>query len=132
MVQTLNILEQNLQTVLLAERERLDQCLRSLAVAGAERGESQRDESGPGGDQADIASDLAEQSLSLALERAEAERRLDVQAALQRLDDGTFGRCERCGREITPARLIAMPWARHCLACAALLSPRPKARIARR
>jgi DnaK suppressor protein len=40
----------------------------------------------------------------------------EVEAALQRLADGTYGRCERCGQEINPARLEAMPAARLCIA----------------
>lgn len=129
MIRPLSVFEQSLQMALLAEQERLNECLRTLAIAGAQLGQSQRDESGPGGDVADIASDVAAQSLSLALEQAEGERWSDVRAALQRLDDGTYGRCERCGREIAPARLVALPWARHCLACAADLAPRSKGRI---
>ncbi|HXQ18585.1 MAG TPA: TraR/DksA C4-type zinc finger protein [Acidimicrobiales bacterium] len=39
----------------------------------------------------------------------------EVEAALERLALGTYGRCERCGREITPARLEAMPAARLCI-----------------
>ena len=41
----------------------------------------------------------------------------DVNAALQRLDSGRFGECERCGEAIAPARLQALPQARLCLAC---------------
>jgi len=38
-----------------------------------------------------------------------------VRDALQRLEDGTFGKCIDCGREIQPARLEAVPWAPYCL-----------------
>ena len=41
----------------------------------------------------------------------------DVNAALQRLDSGRFGDCERCGEAIALARLQALPQARLCLAC---------------
>jgi DnaK suppressor protein len=30
---------------------------------------------------------------------------------------GTFGECERCGDDISSARLRAIPWTRHCLGC---------------
>ena len=40
----------------------------------------------------------------------------DVELALQKLDEGTYGRCEVCGEPIAPARLEAMPASRHCLA----------------
>ncbi|MEQ8232789.1 MAG: TraR/DksA C4-type zinc finger protein [Gammaproteobacteria bacterium] len=41
-----------------------------------------------------------------------------VEAALQRLDSGDYGRCTRCGEDIDPARLDVLPWAMHCSACA--------------
>ena len=39
----------------------------------------------------------------------------DVDAALAKLDDGTYGKCEECGEEIAEARLEAMPSARYCI-----------------
>ena len=42
----------------------------------------------------------------------------DIQVALQKLDDGTYGRCEGCGGPIAEARLEAMPAARLCITCA--------------
>ncbi|HLG67701.1 MAG TPA: TraR/DksA C4-type zinc finger protein [Acidimicrobiales bacterium] len=42
----------------------------------------------------------------------------DVLDAIHRLDEGTYGRCERCGQPIEPARLEAMPAARRCIRCA--------------
>ena len=43
----------------------------------------------------------------------------EVDAALVRLDQGTYGVCERCGQAIGSARLEALPAARTCIACAA-------------
>ena len=42
----------------------------------------------------------------------------DVEAAIVKLDDGTFGDCEGCGQPIPPARLEAKPAARLCMECA--------------
>jgi DnaK suppressor protein len=39
----------------------------------------------------------------------------DVDRALRRLDDGTYGRCEACGRPIGAARLEAKPMTRFCI-----------------
>ena len=39
----------------------------------------------------------------------------DVEAALAKLDDGTYGHCERCGDPIADARLEAMPHTRFCI-----------------
>ena len=43
----------------------------------------------------------------------------ELAAAQQRLASGTYGGCERCGREIPPERLVARPEARFCMACSA-------------
>lgn len=42
----------------------------------------------------------------------------DVDAALVKLDNGTFGVCEGCGQQIPPARLEAKPAAKLCMECA--------------
>jgi DnaK suppressor protein len=42
----------------------------------------------------------------------------EVEAAIQRLEGGTYGVCERCGQPIARARLEARPAARTCIACA--------------
>ena len=39
-------------------------------------------------------------------------------SVLSRLDQGSYGRCEQCGRPIAPARLAARPAARTCIRCA--------------
>jgi RNA polymerase-binding transcription factor DksA len=42
----------------------------------------------------------------------------EVEAAIARVSEGTYGNCERCGQPIAPARLEAMPAARLCISCA--------------
>jgi DnaK suppressor protein len=42
----------------------------------------------------------------------------DVEAAIVKLDNGTYGTCEGCGQPIAPARLEAKPAARLCMDCA--------------
>jgi DnaK suppressor protein len=51
--------------------------------------------------------------------REEHERRemAEIQAALARIDAGTYGLCDACGAAISPARLTAMPMARRCVHC---------------
>jgi RNA polymerase-binding transcription factor DksA len=41
----------------------------------------------------------------------------EARAALRRIEDGTFGRCEECGRPIPDERLDALPYARFCTRC---------------
>jgi RNA polymerase-binding protein DksA len=42
----------------------------------------------------------------------------EISQALQRIEDGTYGVCERCGEDISPQRLAALPSAAHCIRCA--------------
>jgi len=52
-----------------------------------------------------------------------ARKRLgEIVAALERVETGDHGRCARCGRQISAARLEARPFARLCLDCAAATS----------
>jgi len=41
-----------------------------------------------------------------------------VEAALARVEDGTYGVCTVCGKPIAPERLEVIPWAATCVACA--------------
>ena len=69
------------------------------------------------GSQAAAATQVFEQQRDLAL-RDRATQQLElVGAALERLDDGSFGTCLRCGKPIADARLEALPWAAHCIDC---------------
>jgi RNA polymerase-binding transcription factor len=43
----------------------------------------------------------------------------DIARALERLDEGRYGQCERCGGAIAPERLAARPAASTCITCAA-------------
>jgi len=65
--------------------------------------------------QADMGTETFEREKDLSiLEQVEAEL-ADVEHALRRLDDGTYGTCEVCGRPIPEERLEAMPAARLCM-----------------
>lgn len=54
-----------------------------------------------------------------ALVRQVRQHVAEVEAALARVDDGTYGACEECGRPIGAARLDALPATRTCIDCAA-------------
>ena len=49
--------------------------------------------------------------------RSIAQSLADVDRALAKIADGTYGVCDTCGQEIACERLDVVPWARHCLAC---------------
>ena len=69
------------------------------------------------GSQAAAASQVFEQQRDLALRDRAVQHLALVDAAIARLDDGSYGRCIRCGRDIPPERLEALPWAAHCIEC---------------
>jgi DnaK suppressor protein len=56
-------------------------------------------------------------------ELGNGDRRLlrDVVSALQKIDDGSFGTCERCSEDIADKRLDALPFARYCIDCQRLI-----------
>ena len=59
----------------------------------------------------------AQQGSSEALEQITLESKTleQVEDALKRVADGTYGKCVICGRPIAPARLQAIPWTPYCL-----------------
>jgi DnaK suppressor protein len=69
------------------------------------------------GSQAAAASQVFEQERDLAMRERASQQLEVVEAALARLDDGSYGTCLRCGRPIAPERLDALPWAAHCIEC---------------
>ncbi|MCU1533585.1 MAG: regulatory protein DksA/TraR family [Glaciihabitans sp.] len=62
-----------------------------------------------------------ERSQSQAMSRQSAQHLADIEAALLRLDDGTYGICTRCSGAIGIGRLQARPQAPLCITCAAKL-----------
>lgn len=64
------------------------------------------------------ARDLFEQEVETALLENEGHLLDEVNAALTRIDAGTYGHCETCGKAIARNRLDAVPYARRCIRCA--------------
>ena len=67
---------------------------------------------------ADIGSDNFEQDFTLTLLESEEETLAQIEIALARITDGTYGTCENCGEPIPKTRLQAIPYARQCVECA--------------
>ena len=66
----------------------------------------------------------------IALDEHSRQQVQEIQAALARIDDGTYGDCARCGEPIHPKRLETMPMARYCIRCQEQLE-RPNSRLQR-
>lgn len=102
-----------------AEREQALRRLEDLTgafdeVVAATRDANADDEHDPEG--ATIAFERAQVA---ALARQARSHLAELAEALQRLDDGSYGVCERCGQTIASARLEARPTARTCVGCVA-------------
>src|SRR5947207_12570968 len=67
---------------------------------------------------ADIGSDNFEQEFTLSLLQNEEQVLGEIADALERINQGKFGRCEECDHAIPRARLDALPYTRHCVECA--------------
>jgi DnaK suppressor protein len=66
---------------------------------------------------ADDGSDVYERERLLTIQIELAERISRVEGALSRLENGTFGVCERCREPIAAGRLEALPFAQYCISC---------------
>ena len=100
------------------ERVRLQADLEQLDAEIVALGQSQSVEAGSTGNHfADDATDIMEQERDMALRGNVRELMRDVDHALARMEQGTYGICERCGKQINPERLEALPTARLCIDC---------------
>ena len=70
-------------------------------------------------DSEEQAIDLENQEALEALEKTEVQEIHRIEAALQRIAEGTYGICDECGADIDPKRLKALPTASKCISCAA-------------
>jgi RNA polymerase-binding transcription factor DksA len=73
---------------------------------------------------ADVGTDNFEQEFTLNLLANEEQVLGEISAALERMKEGTFGRCEECTGAIPKTRLKALPYARYCVECARKLEQR--------
>lgn len=69
-------------------------------------------------DDAELGSDSFDQELTLSLLGSEKDALHQIDGALKRIKDGTFGQCEQCGVKIPEPRLEAIPYATRCVHCA--------------
>ena len=70
-------------------------------------------------DLGDLGSHEFEEDVTLGLADNQQHLMEEIDAALARLEDGSFGHCEQCGEGIPKERLRALPYCRFCMACAA-------------
>ena len=67
---------------------------------------------------AELGSGNFDQELTLSLLGSEKDALEQIDEALERIEDGSFGQCEECGVKIPEPRLEALPYAALCIQCA--------------
>src|SRR6266545_2446360 len=100
-----------LHKTLLARRSELRKRL-GIELADLSRGKSSQT-----GDAADAAFDASGEEMASQLAELEAKELAQVERALKRLKQGTYGQCESCGSKILIARLNALPYSTLCIKC---------------
>jgi RNA polymerase-binding transcription factor DksA len=105
--------QQLLRDQLQEERERVREQLSRLghgAAANSDGASLDFDENF-----ADSGQVAAEQGETRVLAASLQDQLVDVEHALEKIDDGSYGQCETCGEDIGDARLEAMPASRYCI-----------------
>jgi RNA polymerase-binding protein DksA len=107
------------RAALLEERERVVRAIEYLHDENQGSLEDDTGELAPGLDNhpADAATETFDRELDYSLEESAEALLGAIDAALARIEVGAYGRCENCGREISPGRLDAIPWTTLCLDC---------------
>ena len=101
-------------------RARLEQeraSLRSDIAALAADNRAPQDDAGIGNHMADDATEVFARERDLALRGNAQDLLVQVEAAIERMDEGRYGTCARCGQKIAPDRLEALPYAIYCITC---------------
>ena len=113
--------------LLITERAKLADEIKSIAQ---ETSKSPREASGDLSaytvHMADMAADTYERELSMNIVSSEQEILYQIDDALKRLDDGSFGTCQQCNQPILMSRLKAVPYASLCISCQRLKEQKSK------
>jgi DnaK suppressor protein len=97
-----------------AERKRIGE---ELAISKGSQSIDDRREGSPFGKREEEATESMELEKRLALENRLQLMLTEVEKAIQKLDNGTYGLCDMCNAQIDPARMEALPQAILCLSC---------------
>ena len=107
-----------LRQLLITERVKLAEEIKTIA---REASTSPRDASGDLSAYtvhlADMAADTYDRELSMNIASSEQELLYQIDDALKRLDDGSYGVCQQCNQPIAMSRLKAVPYASMCIGC---------------
>jgi RNA polymerase-binding protein DksA len=108
---------EHFRKALLAERVRVKEALDYLHDENPGSIEDETQEIPSDNHMGDMATVTFDRELDYSLEENEERMLAAIDAALGRLDDGTFGSCRTCGRPIGDERLEALPYTTQCIDC---------------
>lgn len=108
---------QELKEKLISEKNRVEDELNRIGKPTTTSGDFNTifNEMGDGEDE--NASEVEEYTDNLALEATLEKQLKEIIEALERIENGTYGRCEKCNSEIPIERLMAYPAAQTCIKC---------------
>ncbi|HEY7017192.1 MAG TPA: TraR/DksA C4-type zinc finger protein [Gaiellaceae bacterium] len=102
---------------LLDERQRAQEALDYLHDENESQLEDDREEIQSDNHPGDMATSTFDRELDYTLEENVERALSEIDAALKRIEDGTYGTCVNCGEPIAQERLEALPWATLCIDC---------------
>ena len=99
------------------QKEQLEVTIANHDIGGSSQTDETGERSGSTSDNhlADSATETYSRELDEGLEEDATRQLREVEEALQRIETGTYGTCEACGREIPEERLAAVPWTKLCI-----------------
>ena len=105
------------RAALLEERQRVERAIANLREDHPGTPDDEAEEISGTSDNhlAETASVTLNREIDYTLEENSGQVLTEIDSALKRIDDGTYGVCTDCGQEIAPARLEAYPWASLCI-----------------
>jgi RNA polymerase-binding protein DksA len=106
---------EHFRVLLLEERGRVESAIENLHKdhPGSLDDEVEETDNDP----AESASATLDREMDYSLEENSTQVLQEIEAALKRIDDGTYGTCTNRGEQIDPERLEAYPWASLCIDC---------------
>ena len=107
------------RTALLDERKRIEGAIDYLhrETPGSLEDETEEVFGGSDNHLGDAAAGTLDREIDYTLEEHSEQVLAQIDSALSRIEDGTFGKCTNCGKPIPEERLEARPWATLCIDC---------------
>jgi DnaK suppressor protein len=102
---------------LVAKRERVSRALDYLQKENPGSMEDETEESPIDNHLAETASVTLDREIDYTLEEIDEQVLVQIDEAIARIDNGTYGICDNCGRPIDEERLRALPWTTLCIDC---------------